>query len=175
MVAQNSGEQSPQRVLAPHHIGIHVTSIDEALPFFVNVLGLDISFRWKPRAPYLATLLAAADYDMEAAVLRVPGSSFAVELVQFKHVSVLPAAARDAAAGTAHLALAVADIEDICRRVTEAGYELLSAPVEPTIGPIRGGRVVLVIGPDGVRVELIQSPNSLHGDQDPDRDLSVDS
>ena len=35
--------------------------------------------------------------------------------------------------------------------------------VEPTIGPIRGGRVVLVLRPDGVRVELIQISNWLHG------------
>lgn len=175
MVVQDSSEQSQHRVLAPHHIGIHVSSIDEALPFFVDVLGLEVSFRWKPRAPYLETLLAATDYDMEAAVLRVPGSSFAVELVHFKHVSTPAAAAQDAAAGTAHLALAVADIDDMCQRVTQAGYELLSEPVQPTIGPIRGGKVVLAIGPDGVRVELIQSSNSLHGDHDPDLGSSANS
>ena len=162
----NGGEQSRPRVLAPHHIGIHVSSIDAALPFFVDVLGLEISFRWKPRAPYLETLLAAADYDMEAVVLRVPGSSFAVELVKFGHVTAPPAAASEAAAGTAHLALAVVDIDDMCRRITEAGFELLSKPVRPTIGPICGGKVVLAVGPDGVRIELIESPNSLHGAED---------
>jgi catechol 2,3-dioxygenase-like lactoylglutathione lyase family enzyme len=163
MVVKNSGQQSTPRVLAPHHIGIHVTSIDNALPFFVDVLGLEVAFRWAPRAPYLGTLLAAPEYEMEAVVLRIAGATFAVELVHFGHVSSPVADARNAAPGTAHLALAVADIEDMCRRVKEAGYELLSEPVEPTIGPIRGGKVVLVLGPDGVRVELIESPNWLHG------------
>lgn len=155
------------RVHAPHHIGIHVTSIDDALPFFVDVLGLEVAFRWTPQAPYLKTLLAAPDYEMEAVVLRIAGSTFAVELVHFGHVSTPVADAKNAAPGTAHLALAVADIEDVCRRVKEAGYELLSDPVEPTIGPIRGGKVVLVLGPDGVRVELIQSPNWLYGTNHP--------
>ncbi len=172
---ESLSDRSRNGVLAPHHIGIHVTSIDDALPFFVDVLGLEVSFRWTPRAPYLETLLAAADYDMEAAVLRVPGSSFAVELVCFGHVSAPVAAARDAAAGTAHLALAVADIDDMCERITQAGYELLSPPVQPTIGPICGGKVVLAIGPDGVRVELIQSPNSLHGEHYPHRGPAADS
>ncbi|MFF7970888.1 VOC family protein [Streptomyces sp. NPDC007905] len=163
MVVQNPGRQSTPRVLAPHHIGIHVTSIDEALPFFVDVLGLEVAFRWSPRAPYLGTLLDDSEYEMEAVVLRIEGSTFAVELVHFGHVSAQAADARNAAAGTAHLALAVTDIEDMCRRVKEAGFELLSDPVVPTIGPIRGGKVVLALGPDGIRVELIQSPNWLHG------------
>lgn len=160
----NSDKASAPRVLAPHHIGIHVTSIDDALPFFVDVLGLEIAFRWAPRASYLETLLAAPNYEMEAVVLRVAESTFAVELVHFGHVSAAIADARNAAPGTAHLALAVVDIEDMCRRVKDAGYELLSEPVEPTIGPLCGGKVVLVVGPDGVRVELIQSPNWLHGE-----------
>lgn len=161
-MVQNADGQPTPMVLAPHHIGIHVTSIDDALPFFVDVLGLEVAFRWSPRAPYLGTLLAAPEYEMEAVVLRIAGSTFAVELVHFGHISSPLADARNAAPGTAHLALAVADIDDMCRRVQEAGYELLSDPVEPTIGPIRGGKVVLVLGPDGVRVELIQSPNWLH-------------
>ncbi|MGC4795753.1 VOC family protein [Micromonospora saelicesensis] len=172
---RNSNEQPCDAVLGAHHIGIHVTSIDDALPFFVDALGLEVSFRWKPQAPYLAELLAAPGYKMEAAVLRVPGTSFAVELVHFGHVTAPPAEARHAAAGTAHLALAVIDIDYMCQRITRAGYELLSDPVQPTIGPIRGGRVVLAIGPDGVRVELIQSPHSLHGEHDPHRNLSADS
>jgi len=166
-MAENSGEKFLPSVLAPHHIGIHVTSIDDALPFFVDVLGLEVAFRWTPRAPYLETLLAAPDYEMEAVVLRIAGSTFAVELVHFGHVSAAVADARNAAPGTAHLALAVADIEDMCRRVKEAGYGLLSDPVEPTIGPIRGGKVVLVLGPDGMRVELIQSSNWLYGADHP--------
>jgi catechol 2,3-dioxygenase-like lactoylglutathione lyase family enzyme len=100
---------------------------------------------------------------MEAVVLRIAGSTFAVELVHFGHVSAQAADARNAASGTAHLAVAVADIEDMRRRVEEAGYELLSDPVVPTIGPIRGGKVVLVLGPEGIRVELIESSNWLHG------------
>ncbi|MFF2995152.1 VOC family protein [Streptomyces sp. NPDC057950] len=162
MVVQQPSKQSAPRVVAPHHIGIHVTSIDAALPFFVDVLGLEVAFRWSPRAPYLGTLLADPGYEMEAVVLRVAGSTFAVELVHFGHISVRAADARSAAPGTAHLALAVSDVDAMCRRVREAGYELLSDPVVPTIGPICGGKVVLVLGPDGVRVELIESPRWLH-------------
>ncbi|WP_077798298.1 VOC family protein [Streptomyces sp. JHA26] len=162
MVVEQPGERSTPRVVAPHHIGIHVTSVDAALPFFVDVLGLELAFRWAPRAPYLGTLLADPEYTMEAAVLRVAGSTFAVELVHFGHVSVQAAEARHAAPGTAHLALAVSDVDAMCRRVREAGFELLSDPVVPTIGPIRGGKVVLVLGPEGVRVELIESPRWLH-------------
>lgn len=161
-MTEQPGKPSFPTVVAPHHVGIHVSSIDAALPFFVDVLGLEVAFRWSPRAPYLETLLADPGYEMEAAVLRVAGSAFAVELVHFGHVSAQAADARDAATGTAHLALAVSDIDAMCRRVREAGYELLSDPVVPSIGPLRGGKVVLVIGPDGVRVELIESSNWLH-------------
>ena len=46
----------------------------------------------------------------------------------------------------------------------DQGVRTVSEPVTPTVGPNKGGKVVYILDPDGVRIELIESQLTLAGD-----------
>ena len=73
-----------------------------------------------------------------------------------------PADARNAAAGTAHIGFAVTGLDELYAHLLERGVTSISEPVTPTIGPNKGGRVVYLLDPDGIRVELTQSSKWLY-------------
>ena len=61
--------------------------------------------------------------------------------------------------GAAHPAIVVDDVEAALARVGDLGYRPLSATMTATAGPLEGYRYVYVLGPDDVRVELLQQPH----------------
>lgn len=149
-------------VVGPHHIGLHVSSLEKSLEFYTGMFGFELAFRWAPQAPYLAQLLGEQDYQMEAAILRLPNSNVVLELVEFRHRREPRANARMAVPATTHISLAVRGLDDLYARLMQAGVEAISPPVTPTIGPNVNGRVVIVLDPDGVRLELIESSTWLY-------------
>jgi lactoylglutathione lyase len=163
-----SAERPPEQrhgtgdIVGPHHIGLHVSSLDTSLAFYAELLGFEIAFRWAPDAPYIAELLGEPDARMEAAILRLPNSDIVLELVEFKHRRADRADARSAVPGTTHIGLAVQGVDRLHQRLVDAGVKSISAPVTPTMGPNMNGRVVFVLDPDGVRIELTESSRWLH-------------
>lgn len=59
----------------------------------------------------------------------------------------------DIGTGFGHIALACEDINQMCERVTQAGYTVTRAP-----GPIKGGttRIAFIQDPDDYKIELIE-------------------
>jgi catechol 2,3-dioxygenase-like lactoylglutathione lyase family enzyme len=45
------------KITAAHHTGFTVRSIERSLAFYRDLLGLEVVFRWNPRAPYIAELV----------------------------------------------------------------------------------------------------------------------
>lgn len=151
---------APWSIDAAHHVGLHVSDLDRSLRFYRDLLGFELVVRWTPVGEYVGTLVGYDDHDIEAALLRPPGADALLELVHLRGVSAPPADAAAAPAGTAHLAFAVTDLDALFAVLTAEGVRSISDPVTPTRGPNEGGRVVNVLDPDGVRVELIQSPRA---------------
>jgi len=52
----------------------------------------------------------------------------------------------------------VDDCDALYEELTRKGVKSVSEPVTPTIGPNKGGRTVLMLDPDGFRIELLQPP-----------------
>lgn len=145
------------RILAPHHTGLHVASLDVSVAFYRDVIGLEEVFSWHPEEPYISELVGHPHVDLHAAILRVPGSDVFLELLEYRNVHAEAADAATAARGTAHIAFFVDDLDALFERLRSADVPSVSAPVTPTVGPNRGGRVVYMLDPDGFRIELIQS------------------
>lgn len=61
--------------------------------------------------------------------------------------------------GAAHPAILVPDIEASLARLADLGHRPLSQIMTATAGPLEGYRYVYVLGPDEVRVELLQEPH----------------
>jgi lactoylglutathione lyase len=148
------------QITKAHHTGLQVSSLDQSLAFYRDVLGFEQVFRWNPQAPYIRELVGYPDADLHAAVLRMPGSDTFLELVEYREVERQAVDTSTANPGTAHVAFFVDDLDALYQELNDRGVRSVSKPVTPTIGPNKGGRVVYMIDPDGIRVELIQSSRS---------------
>jgi lactoylglutathione lyase len=144
-------------ILSAQHVGLHVADLDRSLHFYRDLLGFDVAFQWNPDAPYIRTLIGHPNADVHAAILRQPGSTTLLELLNLRGTDGQPVDAASARPGTAHVAFTVTNLESLYKHLLANGVESVSAPVTPTIGPNKGGRAVYVLDPDGIRVELIET------------------
>ncbi len=145
-------------IVGHHHTGIQVTDLDASLEFYSDLLGLELVLRWNRQAPYIEEFSGYPGVDMHGAILRLPNSDSILEILEYRNVerqAIDPATANP---GTAHLAFRVDDCDSLYETLTSMGVGSVSRPVTPTIGPNKGGRTVMMLDPDGFRIELMQPP-----------------
>jgi len=149
-----------EQITAFHHVGITVVSLERSLAFYRDLLGFEEVMSWNPRAQYIDQLVGYPGVDLHAAVLKLPTSQARLELLEYRNVDGTPIDSRNGNPGTAHIAFFVEDLDSLYRQLSAAGVDSVSEPITPTIGPNKGGRAVYMVDPDGIRVELIQTPRS---------------
>jgi predicted enzyme related to lactoylglutathione lyase len=134
-----------------------VTNLDKSIEFYRDVLGLELPggeqpFGAKPEIMQLGNTIGAQN---RIAVLRVPGSTLGVELIEYKDIDRKPAHPRFQDPGAANLTLRVRDIDAVMARVKSAGEKVLTAAGGPVaIGT--ASRNVFLQDPDGFVVEVAQ-------------------
>ncbi len=145
-------------IVGHHHTGIQVTDLEKSLTFYCDLLGLELVMRWNRTAPYIETFSGYPGVDMHGAILRMPDSEAILEILEYRNVEKQAIDPSTANPGTAHIAFRVDDCDALYDRLTAQGVKSVSRPVTPSIGPNQGGRTVLILDPDGFRVELLQPP-----------------
>lgn len=144
---------------------IHVvSSLDQSIAFYHDVLGMDL-----PRAPgaqapagprpFLSAPEVPRLYNAVGAQYRVlsalvPESPMRAELVEFKDVDRKPVRPRIQDPGASILVLTVRDVSAIMARVTSGATVISSGRRVVPIG--EGSQAVLLSDPDGFFVELVQ-------------------
>jgi len=140
------------------HVGFTVSSLARSLPFYRDLLGMQLLWERVYDEDYVRTLVGYPTVRMLCAYLQMPGSPVKVELLEYQNVSRSPGELRRADPGNAHLALAVNNLDDLCRRLKEAGVQFVSDPVVSTAGHYQRARTVYVCDPDGISVQLLELP-----------------
>jgi catechol 2,3-dioxygenase-like lactoylglutathione lyase family enzyme len=141
--------------------------LERSKKFYIGLLGFEEIFTWNPQAEYIPELVGYAGVDLHSSVLRLPGTTVCLELLEYRNVQRDEVPRGNANPGTSHLAFFVEDLKQVFDLLTSSGVEAVSKPVTPTIGPNRGGKAVYLIDPDGFRLELIESTTSFadyHGE-----------
>ena len=96
-----------------NHIGIAVTSIDDALKFYVDVLGLEIKSREVIEEQKIkTTLFSVGESKIELLESTAPDSPIARHIEKFGE-------------GLHHIALEVTDIEDALKKLSAQGISLI--------------------------------------------------
>jgi lactoylglutathione lyase len=146
------------------HFGIQVEDLERSVRFYRDVLGLEEVAQWVRDQEYIRELVGYPGVDLHVAVLRLPNSDAFLEILEYRNVTRSPVDTRTANPGTAHLAFYVDDLDELYERLRSAGVDSVSEVKSPTTGPNVGGKVVYMIDPDGIRVELLQTRLTLAGE-----------
>lgn len=147
-------------VIGSSHTGLQVRDIEASVRFYADLLGFTVRQRRLLPAPsYVGSIVGYPDVEMHQAFLDIPGSDHWLELLEYRGISrgeIDPATGN---VGTAHLCLRVTGLNDLYTRLKAAGVDFVSPPVSPTEGPNVGGWVVYLLDPDGIRIELVETPS----------------
>lgn len=156
MSGQASGDGPVVRM---HHVGIQVADLDRSLAFYQGLLGFELITRQVRDEAYVGEVTGYPGVTLHLAHLRPPGGSVVVELTEYRGVDRAPVDTSTANPGTAHTCYVVDDVDAVHAALLAAGVRPVSRHVvAPDAGIAKGGKVVYVQDPDGVRVELLQLP-----------------
>ena len=144
----------------PRHAGITVSDLDRSLAFYEGLLGLEVLWRRLYEEPEIRRIVGVPEATgLEVAMLRVPGSDFDVELLEYRGIEPVSGASPPSHAGTGHFCLFVTGIEALHEELRGQGVSFRSdGPVEMTAGANAGGTSLYSLDPDGYVVELHERP-----------------
>jgi catechol 2,3-dioxygenase-like lactoylglutathione lyase family enzyme len=143
------------------HVGIQVRDVERSARFYQEQLGFKLLDRCSRSEPYVQKVVGYHPHvTLEIAYLQVPGSEACLEILEYRGVPRAPVDTATANPGTAHFSLFVDDLGGLYQRLSASGVQFLSEVQTSDAGPLKGGRVVYMIDPDGIRVELVELPKT---------------
>jgi catechol 2,3-dioxygenase-like lactoylglutathione lyase family enzyme len=144
---------------ALHHTGYTVSDLDASLRFYRDLLGCEVLATQEKQGGYLAAIVGYPDAHVRMAHLRAPDSEHVLELFEYLSPSPGRSELEPRNVGTAHLCLIVADLDATYARLIAAGVDsFFSPPVTVDTGINTGGSALYLRDPDGIIIELYQSP-----------------
>jgi catechol 2,3-dioxygenase-like lactoylglutathione lyase family enzyme len=147
------------RVIALEHVAIQVSDIERSMRFYQEHLGFELVFRVSRSEPYVQRVVGYhPDVTLEIAELSIPGTDVRLEIIEYRNVERTPIDPATANPGTMHFSLFVDDLMEIYERLSGAAVAFVSEPQHSDAGHLKGGIVVYMKDPDGIRVELVQRP-----------------
>jgi lactoylglutathione lyase len=142
---------SPSYVFS--HVGICVTDLQQSLRFYCDGLGFEKGEAFPIDSTFAAALEVAPEVTLTSQFIRREG--IAVELLHFTSPDPTgsPSEHRNQL-GLTHLSFYVDDVDATIAALVAAGGTL----IESTRTTLEGIDLVFLHDPDGVRVELMQTP-----------------
>ena len=142
-----------------HHAGVTVSSMERALAFYRDVLGLEVIVQAERRDETIGAIVGYPGAAVKLAFIGVPGDSARIELLEYQAPRGDGVDGETYRPASGHVCFRVDDIETLYEQIANAGYAPRStAPVTITEGPNAGARAFYVRDPDGYSVELFQPP-----------------
>lgn len=157
------------------HIGLTVPSIDDALDFFVNVMGCEPSYELGPFAftdDWMERQLNVAPRTVMRRLkfLRC-GHGSNIELFEYEAADQKTAGPLNSDIGGHHLAFYVDDFSAALAFLKSKGVRVLGEPVERTSGPSAGQTWIYFLTPWGLQCELVSFPHGKGYEKDTARQL----
>ncbi|WP_300267645.1 VOC family protein [Microbacterium sp.] len=141
-----------------HHIGITVSDLEAATRFYQTVSGGEAIGPLIKSGPAVEAATGYAGVEIAISFVCTANGVF-LELLQYRHADAARIDPNNGHIGAAHPAIVVDDIDGAIAAAEQLGHRALSTTMTATAGPLEGYRYVYVLGPDDVRVELLQEPH----------------
>ena len=68
------------------HVGVHVSSLDNSLPFYRDILGLELVAEWLIDEDYVRKVVGYKSAVLNMALFRFPGTSAFLEVIEYQGV-----------------------------------------------------------------------------------------
>lgn len=153
--------------LAVHHVAYTVPDLDQAVEFFMDVLGAELLYRIGPvedkEGDWMTRQLGVhRDASTHIAMLRL-GPVTNLELFEYTTPDQRRELPRNSDWGGHHLAIAVTDVDAAVAYLrAQPGVEVLGEPQTITDGgPIHGDRWVYFRTPWGLQLEVLRMPPAM--------------
>jgi catechol 2,3-dioxygenase-like lactoylglutathione lyase family enzyme len=150
-----AAQAPPADVVGVGNFSHIVASMDRALAFYRDVLGLEVTAN-QPFSPNPAIMALGNTPGAQSRfiALRVPGSDMGVELIEYKDIERRIQTPKFSDPGAANIALRVRDLAAIVAKLPGSGARIITQAGTPT--DLNGSKYLFVQDPDGFVVELVQ-------------------
>lgn len=141
-----------------HHMGVTVSDTDQAIAFYRLVADVEVTGPLVKRGPAVDAVTGSVGAEILITFIAFPGGSTVIELAEYRGSTEPRIDPVNSRVGSAHPAIVVPNIDAAIARVTAAGWAATAAPQRATAGPLEGYKYTYVLGPDNLRVELLEAP-----------------
>ena len=144
-------------IIGAHHTCYTVRDMAASLAFYRDLLGFEIaSERPEVTAAYFRTIIGFPDARVYAVLLKIPGTSHMLELLQYLHPAGTPQDLTPNNPGSSHVCYLVDDLDAMYEKLRAANVTFISSPTDLDQGPNVGGKALYLRDPNGAVIELFQ-------------------
>jgi len=134
------------------HIGVSVFDLEESVKFYRDVIGMEVEYRARNEGEKISRVVDVPNATLDVCVLRK--GAVRLELIDYGQRDKKTVDYKDQSTpGLIHIAMKVADVDEVYRRMTSLGYGFNS---EPMVARKNGPKICYFRGPDNVVMELFQ-------------------
>jgi len=140
------------------HFGLTVSNLDEALHFFHDLLGLEATEVRETSGERPETILGIPKVSLRLCLFKLPDGNN-LEVIEYLNPRGTKLDLRTCNPGVPHIAFVVDDIQKMYEDLGAKGVKFVNPPYwggQSVAGP--GWGVCFLKGPDGISIELMQSP-----------------
>lgn len=142
-----------------HHMGITVSDSESAVKFFEAAAQATVQGPYVKSGPGVDAVTGYPGVEVIQHFITPATGTAVIELLEYRGTPDTRIDPDNGNVGAAHPAFVVADINQALTELEVLGYQATSTPQVASSGPIEGYQYAYVIGPDSIRVELLQAPS----------------
>ncbi|QGQ45128.1 hypothetical protein E6W99_21480 [Metabacillus sediminilitoris] len=150
-------KMSKGKVVGFIHSGITVKSLENALDFYVNILGFELLSTQVAKSDYIFDIVEIPGLqEIKIAFVQIPGGHV-IEILEYVGIDTYSGSARSCDYGTGHICLRVENLDAMFEELTAKGIKFKSKKVANiTAGANKGSKAVYMLDPDGYIIELME-------------------
>lgn len=144
--------------ISTNHTGATVSNLARSIRFYEEMFGFEVVMRQQKSGGYLGRIIGIPEAEVRMAQLRLPSGGHVLELFEYISPKLASRSVDPTTIGFTHLCLAVEGLQALHSRLSKKGCESISEPVRIDTGANAGGLGVYLRDPDGIIIELFESP-----------------
>ena len=152
------------QTMKAHHVSLTVKDMERSLAFYSGILGMRVTLDVEIWGDWVENLHTLPETRLRVVWLDAFGQW--LELREFLHPEIQERCSLWAP-GSAHISFLVEDIQEAYRELSDKGVRFLSPPEMLQQGPNKTAQIVFFLDPDGIGIELLQSPDGREFNIDP--------